>query len=105
MSFFYDHIILIHHVHEEVESLPSQDHEKQELIDLIEETVHHHVINRILDKLHEDHHREFLSKFHSDPSDLEIIQHLKHHVPDIEYHIKAAADEIKYELLKTIREA
>ena len=74
--FFYDHIILIHHVHAEVETLPVAPADKQEMIDLIEETVHHHVIKRILDRLKAEHHREFLNRFHEAPEDLELLSYL-----------------------------
>jgi hypothetical protein len=103
--FFYDHIILIHHVHSEVEALAIPNSEKQALIDLVEETVHHHILKRILDRLHHDRHREFLDRFHASPHELALLDYLTNHVPDIEDQIKQAADEVKYDLLKTIRKS
>ncbi|MFC1653339.1 hypothetical protein ACFL1M_00650 [Patescibacteria group bacterium] len=103
MSVFYDHIIHIHHVHSEVETLPTTDNHKQELIEIIEETVHHKIIHKILDHLHTDHHELFLERFHTYPNDETILGYLKKYVPDIEHHIKEAAEEVKYELLKSIR--
>jgi hypothetical protein len=77
--------------------------EKVTIVELIEDTMHHKIIHRILEHLHEDHHEDFLEKFHSSPHDEELLNYLKKHVPDIERRIKEAADEVKYELLKTIR--
>lgn len=101
---FYDHIIRIHEVHNEVEALVLDREEKQAIIDHIEQVVHQYVLQRILDKLMSTAHISFLERFHQMPYDKQLMVYLKQHVPDIEYHIETAADEIKFDLIKTIRE-
>ena len=103
MTIFYDHIIHIHHIHSEIEELPLSKGEKNQLIQTIEEIVHHKIIHKILDRLHVDHHELFLERFHTYPDDHTILDYLKRYVPDIEDHIKEAAEEVKFDMLKTIR--
>ncbi len=105
MKLFYSHLILIHEVHHQLESLPIKDSKKEELINLIEETVHHKILHSILDHLPTKHHENFLVHYHSSPYDLEILTFLKRHDPEIEDKIKQAAEEVKYDLIKTIRES
>jgi len=103
MHIFYDHIILIHEVYSEVESLPLGSEEKREMVEMIEETIHHKIVHRILDHLDEEHHEVFIERFHESPHDKELLKYLKEYIPDVESKIKDAADEVKYDLLKTIR--
>ena len=105
MHIFYDHIVKIHHIYSEIELLIIDNDQKNELIEIIEETIHHHILHRILDHLHQDHHHKFLEDFHKSPSDLVHLEFLISHNSKIEDHIKEAAEEIKYELLKAIRES
>ena len=103
MNIFYDHIILIHEIHSEVEMLDVSEKDKKEMVQLIEETVHQRILHSILDHLHKDHHEEFLTRFQAAPQDGALLDFLREKVADIEERIKEAAEEIKYELLKEVR--
>ena len=105
MIVFYDHIIQVHHIHSEIEELSLSKKEKKSLVETIEEIVHHKIIHRILDRLHIDHHELFLERFHTYPDDHTILDYLKKYVPDIEHHISEAAEEVKFDMLKTIRKS
>jgi len=104
MKVFYDSLIQIEYLHSQIEQLPVSHEDKIEIIHLVEDTLHHHIIHRILIHIHEDNHPIFLDKLTRKPHDRKIIDFLKEHAAEIEDHIKEAAEEIKYDLLKLIRE-
>ena len=103
MTVFYDHIIQIHHIHSEIEELSLSKKEKMSLIDTIEEIVHHKIIHRIRtpSALYSGDHGG--GGFNTYPDDHTILDYLKRYVPDIEDHISEAAEEVKFDMLKTIR--
>lgn len=101
---FYDHIIAIHEVHSEVESLDLPEDEKIKIIELIEDTIHHRVIHVILDHLDHEHHIFFLEQFKQNPHHESILEFLKGKIISVEDKIKDVADETKFEILATIRD-
>ena len=104
MKLFYDHIVVIHEIHSQIEEMMVDEAEKEALVQIIEDLVQHTVLHKILDHLHEDKHEIFLTRFQQAPHDTELIDYLRSHVPDIETRIKDAADEVKYELISLIRQ-
>ena len=103
MKLFYDHLVVIHEIHSEVEQMELDEVEKEAMVNIIDDLVAHTIVHKILDHLHEDQHEVFLKYFHKAPHDNEILTYLKGHVPDIETRIKDAADKVKYELIKLVR--
>ncbi|MBI4058909.1 hypothetical protein HY404_01570 [Candidatus Microgenomates bacterium] len=103
---FYDHLIVIDEVEDELNNLEMEREEKEEIQQLIDETIHHRVLGCILDHLPREHHEEFLEKFHQTPYDEQIIIFLQEKTPreiDIEEKIKEAVAELKKELLAEIK--
>ena len=89
MNYFFDHLILIDEVTSALDAydLPSQ--ERAELVDLIHQTTHHHILNVILNHLPKHHHENFLTKFQAAPHDPELLAFLKKEIKaDIESEIK-----------------
>lgn len=92
---FYDHLVEI----DELTALVDQ-----ELVDLIDNTMHHHILDEILTHLPVEHHKDFLERLAHAPGDrglLIFIQELT--VIDIEKAIKKRAGAVKKELLKDIK--
>lgn len=101
---FYDPIIEIKYIYSEIEQLPLSNADKEEIVQLIEDTLHHHINHRILEVLDEEHHPIYLDHLTRAPHDEEVLKFLKDKVDEIEEHIKQAAEDLKYDLLKIIRE-
>lgn len=88
------------HLQEIISQLDSYDIdpiEKVELIDLIHQTYHHHVLNVVLNYLPHEHHESFLSGAKS-------LDSLKKEIKiDIDKAILAQAERIKKEILIEIK--
>ena len=103
---FYDYLILIDEVIAELNQFAIDPEEKTELIDLIDQTLHHHTLDVILNHLPEEFHEEFIARFHSTPESVELLSYLKAHTPvDIELEIKKIADQVKKGLLSDIKKS
>lgn len=92
---FYDHLVGI----DEITALVDGD-----LVDLMDNTMHHHILDEILTHLPVEHHKAFLERLAHAPHDpglLIFIQEVT--VIDIEKAITKRANAVKKELLKTIR--
>ncbi len=77
MKLFYDHIIIIDEILQEVEILEIESSDKKLLRELIDDMVTHAVMTHILDLLPHEHHEEFLERFHTAPHDLYLMQYLE----------------------------
>jgi hypothetical protein len=80
--------------------------EKAELIDLIDQTLHHHTLNVILSHLPQSYHQDFISRFHKNPADGKLLSFVKTKVTvDIEVEIRKQAQRIKKEILSDIKKS
>lgn len=103
---FYDHLIKIEEVCDELNNCELNVEEKEEFITLIDETIDNKMIDAILDMLPEEYHKTFLTQFHQAPYDKALIKFLKEKVSgDIDEIIEAKAKEIKKELLAEIKKS
>ena len=100
---FYDHLVLTHELHSEVEMLDVEKKYKVEIVEVIEETIHHEVLHLILNELDEKHHAYFLEIYHQKPHDPSLMEFLKSNVIGIEEKLKNLWAGTKYKLLKEIR--
>lgn len=104
MKVFYSHLVIVDDVLKELDMWEIPDLEKQEMINLIEETMHHHTLNVILSHLPGAKHQAFLEKFELNPENEELLQMIKSEISvDIESAIKTQAERIKKEILLEIR--
>ncbi len=103
---FYDHLILIEEISTELEQYSLSADEKEELLRLADEALHHHVLETILTHLPEEKHEKFLTAFHKTPYDRKLLDYLKKEIEeDIEEKIRAEAAKVKKEILAEIRRA
>lgn len=94
---FYDHLVEI----DEITALVDRD-----LTEIIDNTMHHHILDEILTHLPVEHHKDFLERLAHAPGDPGIlisIQELT--VIDIEDAIRKRAKSVKKELLGVIKKA
>jgi len=101
---FYDHLIVLTEVEAEIKKTAQTPEEKEELWKLVDEMIHHRVMERVLDKLPKVHHEDFLTRFHEAPHDDNLIDYLtKQMGENVEELIKREIGELAYELLAEIR--
>lgn len=102
-SIFYDHLIVFEEIDIVIKKTTQTKEEQEELWNLVDEIIHHRVVARILDHLPQEHHEEFLDKFHKRPHDEGLITYLNEKTQnDIESEIKSEIDTLKKEILKEI---
>lgn len=101
---FYDRLIVLDNLDKKLKKLVSSNEELQELWSLIEEMIHHRVIGCVLDRLPEEKHTEFLSRFQERPHDERILDYVKENVQeDIEKIIKKEVKNLHKEILAEIK--
>lgn len=103
---FYDHLISFEDLEEIMRGHELDFEEKEELHQLVDEMIHHRILGCILDHLPQNHHEEFLERFHQAPYDETLIIFLQEKTPkevDIEKKIKEEVEKLKSELLLEIK--
>lgn len=103
MKVFYSHLVVIEDLTAELDKWLIPAEEKTEMLQLIEETLHNHTLNVILNHLPGHKHQVFLENFEKNPENAELMALLKAEIKeDIEAAIKTQAERIKKELLLEI---
>lgn len=103
---FYDHLVY----REEITAVLDQNKltidEREELVRIVDEHLHHNVLDVILKNLPKEKHEEFLANFHRSPHDEELLKYLKKEIKaDIEEEIKKVSKQVKEEILREIRKS
>lgn len=106
-SLFYDHLIGFEEVVSVINEHKLSPKKRQELLELIDNTMHHHILDEILTHLPYEKHKTFLDHLTRDPHDPGILLFLKQEIVviDIEKAIKKRAKGVKKELLAEIKKA
>lgn len=94
---FFSHLIETDTLHIELDKLEMQDHEKEHVKNLIDESIYHTVLDAVLSELSEEDKKVFITHLMSDSHD-DIWDFVNNKVENIEEKIKKAADDIKKEL-------
>ena len=103
---FYDHLVIREEIDFELNRFQIDPEEQEELINLIDQTLHHHILNIILNHLPKEKHPEFITRLHADPNDGTLIDYLKTHAhPEIEAEIRKQAVKIKKEILADLKKS
>ncbi|TSC87820.1 MAG: Uncharacterized protein G01um101416_345 [Microgenomates group bacterium Gr01-1014_16] len=99
---FYDKLILI----DEITSELGESEDREELITIINQTFHHHVLDIILTHLPHHHHEEFLHLYHQTPHDEALLDYINQRIDkDIKAEIQSLAQKLKSEILSDIRKS
>ncbi|MBI2600739.1 hypothetical protein HYW42_02190 [Candidatus Daviesbacteria bacterium] len=102
--FFYTHLIEIESLTIELDELDLSNEEKTTLASLIDENLHHQILNAVLSELNDEEKKEFLRHLHQSEDD-KLWKFLNEKVDDIEDKIKKAANDLKEEMCKDIKES
>lgn len=102
MSLFYDHLVGLEEVHNHLLDLNLPTKEHWELLEIIDSTINHEILNIILIELPKQHHEAFLIAFKKAPHDKKHLKFLKKHAPEIEDKISQVAIELKSRIIDNI---
>lgn len=103
---FFDHLLDLSDLEKVINKSVETKEERDEIWSLVDEIVHHRVLESILDTLHKDHHEEFIMRMKKAPYDESIIEYLSLKVKrDIGEVIKQELGKLTYELLVDIKRA
>jgi len=103
---FFDHLVIREEITAELDLHAIDPEEREELIQLVDEILHHHVLNVILNHLPKEHHLDFAKRLHEAPHDPGILEYVKTKVTiDIEDELKKHAAKIKKDILADIKKS
>ena len=101
---FYDHLLDLSEVEKEIKKSVKDPDERAEIYHLVDEIVHHRIVGCILERLPEEHHKEFLTKLSDKPHDEGILVYLGERIAvDVAQFIREEAYLLGTELLQLIR--
>ncbi len=101
---FYSHLIEVDSIYIKLNLLDLTTEEQQELITIVESSIHHVVIDTILSELEEEDKKAFLSHVALE-NHTDIWNLLTKKIDNVEKKIQLAIDALKEELHKDIEEA
>lgn len=100
---FYSHIVETESITVELNKLDLSEEEKTHLISIADSSLHHAIVEAILSQLKEEDKKIFLEYLVSDEHD-KVWELLNQKTENIEEKIKKAAEDLKTELHKDIKE-
>jgi predicted dinucleotide-utilizing enzyme len=101
---FYSHIVEIDSVYTVLDVMDMTVEERQELIVIVDATVHHVVMNAVLSQLSESDKKLFLTHLAAENHD-EIWSLLNEKVKDVEKKIRREVDKLKKELHEDMKKS
>lgn len=105
MAIFYTKYIVIEDLITELHGLDLSDKERHHLATLVDSSLHHAILNEILNNLSEEDKREFLHQLNQDPENEKIMDFLKEKVDKIEDKIRHVSEELVKEMHEDIKGA
>lgn len=104
MKLFYSHLIEVDSIILELDKMDLSSEERLHLANLIDSSIHHSVLDAILSELSTADKRVFMQHLSEGDHD-KIWKFLQEKVDGVEEKIKKAADDLKIELHKDLKEA
>jgi hypothetical protein len=103
---FYDHLIIIEEVTQVLITHQLTQEECQQILDLVDRTMHSEILGTIFKHLPKPHHEQFLIHFHAAPHDKKILNFIiDKSGKDMEKEILKTANKVKAKVLKEIESA
>jgi len=100
---FYSHLVDLSDLVVKLECLKLDEQEREEIVDLIEDILHHRILDSLLDVIPPEHHEGFLERMIEDPTDPQLIAHLKEiSTYDPEIKIMTVTEIVKQEIVLDI---
>ncbi|MFC1656775.1 hypothetical protein ACFL14_02355 [Patescibacteria group bacterium] len=100
---FFSHLLDTDQLITMVERLLEIEEEKLEILDMIDSTLHHRVVDKILHELDQGHHETFMSEYSRDPGNEELLFFLQKHIPNIEEKIQSESKDAQASLFEDIK--
>lgn len=101
---FYDKLTSLKKLERYIKQVSSSKEEEEELWKIVDDLINKRVLTVILDRLDEEDHEEFLSKFHEAPHDEGLFDYLKNKIKgDATLFIKEELISIGHEILDEFR--
>lgn len=104
-GYFYTRIINIESVLEQLHSLELSEEEKVHLAALIDSSLHHTILDEVLNNLNEEDKKLFLKLLAKEEEHEKIMEFLNNKVENVEDKIKKVADDLVVEIHKDIKQA
>lgn len=104
MKYWYSHLVEIESIIVELDQLDLSAKEKLHLAEMVDSSLHHSILNAVLSMLSKEDKIKFVSHLSANDHD-QIWQFLNEKVDNIEGKIKKAAEDLKKELTKDLKEA
>lgn len=101
---FFSHLVEIQTIELELDNLTMEEHEKEELKNLIHENIYHAVLDAVLSELSEEDKKAFLEHLITSEND-KIWNFINAKVEGIEEKIKKAAEDVKEQIKKDVKES
>jgi hypothetical protein len=102
---YYDHLIAYEDIEIEIDKISQTKEEREELWQIVDEMIHHKVLDLVLSKLPKDKHQEFMEKFVAAPHDEGLFDYLNEKIgDDVEKLIKKELDNLAKDILKDLRQ-
>ncbi|OGY25770.1 MAG: hypothetical protein A2Z24_01270 [Candidatus Woykebacteria bacterium RBG_16_44_10] len=103
MSVFYDHLVGLDDIHNEILEfdLPTRQH--YHLLQIVDSTLHHEILNVILLEIPVEVHEHFLVEFNNRPHDPAHLDYLKLFSPEIEDKIRSRANLTKAKIIEELQ--
>lgn len=100
---FYDHLIVIEEIVAVLDQHKLKPGERTKILELMDATLQHEILDVILTYLPREKHEEFLKKFHAAPRNMALMQYLKNNSPvNIELAILDRANKTKRKFLREV---
>jgi len=103
MSIFYDHLVSLDELHQELLDFNLGFREHYSLLQLVDSALNHEIVAVCLDCLPNEHHEAFLIRLKNQPNDPDLLVLLKEKDPEIEGKIKTKAAEVKEKIKNDLR--
>jgi hypothetical protein len=102
---FFDHLVVFERINLEIKEVVTDQQEREELWNIVDEIVHHNVLSCVLDILPNEHHDDFLEKYHSHPHDSSLVDYLNEKTEDnVEDFLRERIKKLEEEILQEIRD-
>lgn len=100
---FYDHLVDIGKIRIELDKYSLTIVEREEILNIISEHIHHRLLDIVLKKLPKNKHQQFLHQLHHQPHDKRLLKALKTEIDDLERSLKKEIEKIKKDILLEIK--
>ncbi|MBI4137514.1 hypothetical protein HY469_05635 [Candidatus Roizmanbacteria bacterium] len=103
---FYDHLIKIEEIMVVLDEYHIPDGDRDEILSVIDETIHHHVLDVIFTHLPEEHHQEFMGQLVLAPHSPKLLDYIQQKTNlDIEQEIHQTLNQFIKEVIQDMQNA